>query len=292
MEIRGDVRLKQYSLAMRVQGEIAQVLVTVKATPQPSTTYGDTSCVAGIRMDGDKPTWIRLYPIAFRWLDGESQFKKYDVIELEVRRRDSDTRRESYSPTQDSWRVVDNLAPWKPRHAVVGQLEPTTTCELMKDASADGSAPSLGLVYPTDIDRLEFEPHPPWTSDQLTKMQDRIDKESTALIPMSGSIPSILKAPQFKVRYRYRCASASCGGHQGRILDWELTSLQNRLRYEGKDVQAGVASKFVDQMFAPERQAGFYMGNFELAARRGKFSVLGVYWPRKSEAVLPQPALF
>lgn len=277
---------------MRVQGETARVLVTVKATPQPSTTYGDTSCVAGIRIDGDEPSWVRLYPIAFRWLDGESQFKKYDVIELEVRRRDADTRRESYSPTQDSWRVVQNLPPWRARHALVGRLEPTTTCQLMKAASADGSAPSLGLVYPTDIDRLEFEPHPAWKPEQLAKMQARIDKESSALIPMSGSIPSILKEPEFKVRYRYRCASPGCDGHQGRILDWELTSLQNRLRYEHKDVRAGVTEKFLDQMFAAERRAGFYMGNFELAARRGKFSVLGVYWPRTAEAVLPQPTLF
>lgn len=268
------------------------MLITVKATPQPSTSYGDTSCVAGIRIDGDMPSWIRLYPIAFRWLDGDSQFRKYDVIELEVRRKDSDTRRESYSPTQDSWRVLQNLPPWKDRHAVVGQLDPTTTCELMSAASADGSAPSLGLVYPADIDRLEFERHPSWKPEQLAKMQARIDKESSALIPMSGSVPSTLKEPEFKVRYRYRCESATCSGHQGRILDWELTSLQNRLRYERKDVKAGVTEKFLNQMFAPERRAGFYMGNFELAARRGKFSVLGVYWPRATDAVLPPPTLF
>jgi hypothetical protein len=277
---------------MRVQGERAQVLITVKATPQPSTTYGDTSCVAGVRVDGNQPAWIRLYPIAFRWLDGDSQFKKYDVIELEVRRRDSDTRRESYSPTLDSWRVVQNLPPWKARHKIVGQVEPTTTCDLSRAASADGAAPSLGIVYPADIDRLEFEPHPKWTSEQLAKMQARIDKESSALIPMSGSIPSLLKEPEFKVRYRYRCEAPRCPGHQGRILDWELTSLQNRLRHRGEDVKAGVTEKFLGQMFASERRTGFYMGNFELAARRGKFSVLGVYWPKAEDVTAPQPTLF
>ena len=277
---------------MRVEGERAQVLVTVKATPQPSASYGDTSCVAGVRIDGDEPTWIRLYPIAFRWLDGESQFAKYDVIELEVRRRDSDTRKESYSPAQDSWHKINHLRPGKSRHQVIGRLPVTTTCELMSAASADPAAKSLGLVYPTDVDRLEFEPHPKWTPEQLAKMQDRILKESTALIPMSGSIPSVLKEPAFKVRYRYRCESAGCRGHQGRILDWELTALQNRLRHDGKDVKAGVTEKFLDQMFAADRRTGFYMGNFELAARRGKFSVLGVYWPKAEDAVATQPALF
>ena len=88
---------------MRIEAELARVLVTVKATPQPSEKYGDTSCVAGIRIDGGRAEWIRLYPIAFRWLDGEHQFHKYDVIELEVRRQDSDTRRESHTPAQESW---------------------------------------------------------------------------------------------------------------------------------------------------------------------------------------------
>lgn len=267
------------------------MLITVKATPQPSTSYGDTSCVAGIRIDGDKRRWIRLYPIAFRWLDGDSQFKKYDIIDLEVRRRDSDSRKESYSPTQDSWRVVRHVPPWKPRHDIVGRMEPSTTCELMHAASVDGSAPSLGLVYPADVDRLEFEVHPTWTPEQLAEMQARIDKESSALIPMSGSVPALLKEPEFTVRYRYRCEAVNCPGHQGRILDWELTAFQNQLRCQGEDVKAGVTKKFLDQMFAPERHSGFYMGNFERAARRGKFSVLGVYWPRVKEAVLPPPTL-
>lgn len=275
---------------MRVAGERARVLITVKATPQPSEKYGDTSCVAGLRLDAGRPSWIRLYPVAFRWLDGDSQFHKYDIIELEVRRRDADTRRESYSPTQQSWQVVENLPPWKARHSVVGDVEPTTTCQLMRAAEADTAAPSLGLVYPADVDCLEFIDHGPWSPEQLVKMQARIDSESAALIPMNGTVPALLKAPRFKVRYRYRCAASTCDGHQGRILDWELTALQNRLAGAAdEEVKAAVRGKFLDQMFAAERASGFYLGNFELAARRGKFSVLGVYWPRRVDTA---PTLF
>lgn len=274
---------------MRVVAERARVLVTVKATPQPSEKYGDTSCVAGVRLDGGAPTWIRLYPIAFRWLDGSAQFHKYDVIELDVRRRDADTRCESYSPTQDSWTVIENLPPWKARHQVLSQIEPTTTCELARRAAADGAAPSLGLVYPADLDALEFEPHGDWTPEQMAKMQARIDKESGALIPMSGQIPALLTAPRFKVRYRYRCQAPACPGHRARILDWELTALQNRIRGSDQDVKDAVTAKFAGQMFAADRHSAFYMGNFELAARRGKFSVLGVYWPRIADTT---PTLF
>jgi hypothetical protein len=38
-----------------------QLLVTVKAAPNPSTNYGETVCVAGISTDLADPGWIRLY---------------------------------------------------------------------------------------------------------------------------------------------------------------------------------------------------------------------------------------
>ena len=37
---------------MHVRSETARVLITVKASPQPSAKYGDTVCVAGIRVGG------------------------------------------------------------------------------------------------------------------------------------------------------------------------------------------------------------------------------------------------
>ena len=64
---------------MKVIAEMARVLITVKTSPQPSTKYKDTVCTAGVRLDGDAPQWIRLYPIPFRHLETDLQFKKYDV---------------------------------------------------------------------------------------------------------------------------------------------------------------------------------------------------------------------
>lgn len=277
---------------MRVRSERAKVLITVKATPQPSETYGDTVCVAGIRLDTHTQQWIRLYPIAFRYLDGDAQFSKYDVIELDVRRRDADTRSESYSPEEGSWSKVGHVKGWKARHEIVGAMPATTTCQLSRDAAANPSAVSLGLVYPHELIGLDFEPHPPWTPDQVRKMQTRIAKEESALIP-SGAVPTLLKAPRFKVKYRYRCGDASCNSHVGRILDWELTALQNRFANESDDrLQQIVREKFEMMMFNPKRLTGLFMGNFELAARRAKFSPLGVYYPERGDVQRAMSTLF
>ena len=38
------------------------MLVVVKAYPNPSNKYLESSCVAGIRTDIQPPEWVRLYP--------------------------------------------------------------------------------------------------------------------------------------------------------------------------------------------------------------------------------------
>jgi hypothetical protein len=62
-----------------------RVLITVKAAPNPSEKYGETVCVAGLRLDLDAAGWVRLYPVNFRELDGDGQFRKYDVVSLDAR---------------------------------------------------------------------------------------------------------------------------------------------------------------------------------------------------------------
>jgi hypothetical protein len=62
------------------QPERMTVMITVKAAPNPSERYGETVCVAGIRLDPEKAGWVRLYPVNFRELDSDRKFKKYDLV--------------------------------------------------------------------------------------------------------------------------------------------------------------------------------------------------------------------
>jgi len=51
-----------------------KVLITVKAYPAISKKYNETVCTAGITEEGK---WIRIYPIPFRQLEYDNQFRKY-----------------------------------------------------------------------------------------------------------------------------------------------------------------------------------------------------------------------
>ena len=56
---------------------IARVLILCKTYPSPSSKYAETSCVAGMTESGEL---IRLYPVPFRLVADEQQFKKWQWI--------------------------------------------------------------------------------------------------------------------------------------------------------------------------------------------------------------------
>lgn len=273
---------------MAIVGENARVLITVKTSPQPSSKYGDTVCVAGIRLDGSSRDWIRLYPIPFRYLGSEQQFKKYDIVELTVRRRHEDGRKESYSPEWDSITIVDHLAGWESRVPIMNEVPVTTTCALRAGTTGSPNGPSLGFVDVLDISGLKFKTHPGWSAAEKVKISNALSQVD--LFGGSG-VPPKLEAPQFIVRYRYRCAQPSCTGHDGQILDWELTELQRRLRHDSDaEAKRKITEKYFDMMAHQKRLTRFYLGNFERPTKRDKFSVLGVYYPERK--IASRQALF
>ena len=73
----------------------AKVLITVKTYPNPSVKYDELVCNAGFLESGE---WIRIYPVKFRSLPYDQQYKKYNWIELNLVKRKDDARQESYQP--------------------------------------------------------------------------------------------------------------------------------------------------------------------------------------------------
>jgi hypothetical protein len=154
------LRDERVASGTRVEGDHARVLITVKTAPQPSSQYGDTVCVAGIRIDREPYEWVRLYPIPFRYLGTEQQFHKYDVVDVTIRRRYADPRPESYSPELESISRVSKLRGWKERLPVMSKVARTSFCELRAGIVADTNGPSLGLVPVGRVSKLSFEANP------------------------------------------------------------------------------------------------------------------------------------
>jgi hypothetical protein len=99
---------------------MTRLLVAVKAYPNPSITYGETVCVAGVTVDDPLGArWRRLYPLQYRDMESERQFRKWDVISLSTTPTRSDRRPESRRPLPDTIEIVrhigTNAAGWAER---------------------------------------------------------------------------------------------------------------------------------------------------------------------------------
>jgi hypothetical protein len=261
--------------------EIATVLVTVKTYPSPSDKYGETVCVAGVRLDHGHLEWIRLYPMRFRLVDYEQQFAKYEVIEVPVVSPGGrDPRPESMRPDQTrlkSVRRIDTARNWAERRQLMRPLiGATTTCDLIAANNAvdySQPAPSLGLVKVHDA-RISVTDGEPWDARQLTKVTKAAQPD---LFNTDGSRE--LEPAPFRVTVRYRCESPACPSHEPSLLDWETGQAGRRWSREAGLARAKemLLQKY-EGLFDASHDAHLYVGN--LHQHRASFSGLGVWSPK------------
>lgn len=267
--------------------ERARVLITVKASPEPSKTYGDTVCVAGVRLnESGTGSWVRIYPVAFRHLESAQKFKKFEVIDVDLTRSTKDGRSESYRPNWDSlFRNTKNgkytTYPNQARGPVLEQLIGPTMCDLRAGVEADLNAQSLGLVEVRELKPLKFVDHGPWTGAQIADMRAAMQPDIFGHIDDTP----LLVPPRFKVHYNYTCMAPTCSGHKPRILDIELSALQFRYRDKpDAELKSFITQKFHHEMWNAKVRTYFFVGNFADIVKRRNFSVLGVYRPPRASS--------
>jgi hypothetical protein len=261
--------------------ETATVLVTVKTYPSPSDKYGETVCVAGVRLDRGHLEWIRLYPMRFRLVDYEQQFTKYEVIEVPVVSPGGrDPRPESMRPDQTrlrSVRRIDTGRNWAERRQLMRPLiGATTTCDLIAANNAvdySQPAPSLGLVKVHDA-RISVADGDPWDDRQLAK----VSKAAQPDLFNTDGFKELEPAP-FRVTVRYRCGSPGCPSHEPSLLDWETGQAGRRWSREAGSARAKemLLQKY-EGLFDASHDAHLYVGN--LHQHRASFSGLGVWSPK------------
>ncbi|MFD7298367.1 hypothetical protein ACFV9W_34215 [Streptomyces sp. NPDC059897] len=259
-------------------------MITVKTYPELSAKYRETSCVAGIRLDCDSPEHVRLFPVPFRLLEEQSQFAKYAIVEVDVRRHQQDRRPESLRPNLDTLKVIDRIGTsdgWRERHAIVRPLIAPSLCAIKRDQEEHGT--SLGIFRPGDNIRFRFEPAEPWPVSKaaLADQMDLLDQDLRQLewVPL-------------EFRYRFSCNDSRCTGHDLALRDWEAgESYRKFLRQYGpEDVEEKLRERWFTRMFTPDRAVHCFVGN--LAKRPKTFMLLGLFYPRRDVVEIHQEELF
>ena len=112
----------------------------VKAAPVITAELDESMCVAGIewsQWSGTPGNWIRVFPVAFRDLEENDRFRKYERVRMRVRRDTMDRRPESWRPQGgEVTRLAEPLSTenaWSDRRDLIESVTFPTMCELIRE---------------------------------------------------------------------------------------------------------------------------------------------------------------
>lgn len=266
-----------YEKSRSTKPETARILVTVKARPEPSEKYGETVCVAGIRLGTGSLHWVRLYPIPFRRMEDYHQFEKYSVIEVPITPSAEDFRSESYKPDRSQlYKVQGPIHNWKKRmDYILPLVSKMTMCQIWNNCVNGQQTkpyPSLAVIRPYGSLELTIEPYKGWNKNQKQNVQkvlqgDLFDQDNT-LEPHQ-----LLQEPRFQGHIKYRC-SDTCKGHKQMFLDWEFEALARRHNQDTEEVAREAILKKYRSVLDPSKKPVLYVGNQKKYP--AAFSVLGI----------------
>jgi hypothetical protein len=238
-----------------------QILILCKTYPSPSEKHAETSCVAGMTADGGL---IRLFPVPFRLIRDDQQFKKWQWISARIYKANDDRRPESHKIYVDTISLdgapLSTKRNWAARRRELDKLRLFTDfTELDQAREAEGL--TLGLVRPHKILGLDITPveNAKWTEDELKKLVQHQQQAGLFDEEDARAIQTLRKLP-FAFHYRYECKIGDeMQIYRHKIADWEIGALYwNCLQRYGSDWERPLREKIEQKL--PSADLMFLMG--------------------------------
>jgi len=264
-------------------------LILVKTYPALSNKYDELVCTAGMREDG---TWIRIYPIPFRKLDYDQKYRKYQWIELDLVKNKSDSRPESYRPTDFDAMVLGDVigtenGSWRSRKEVVLKKKAYSDMNLLISEAKDKSkGTSLAVFKPTKINDLLIEKVETKKSDvaKLRKIEQRA-KQLNLFQQGENPFKVVNKVP-----YKFSYVFEDAQGKKSILMieDWEIGQLYWNVlaKHEGDEKRAceDVRKKYLND-FAKTTDLYFFLGTTKLfhSWSKNPFIIIGVFYPKTDD---------
>ncbi len=264
---------------------MTNVFITVKTYPALSEKYVETVCTAGITEEG---RWIRVYPVPFRMLEKEGQYKKFQWMSLPLERNAKDFRPESHRVLSiDDITLGSEITDWHERQNLIfNDNSPvfTNMDELIAQAKNDQISLSLATFKPQKILDLVIEKTTPnWSQEKLDKLEARSRQQTFFQTPddIKKEFAVVKKVP---FDFSYRFADVAGKERTLKILDWEIGTLYWNCLKAANDNQEEaiqkVRQKYFDE-FTTKRDIYLFLGTtFEWHKRASNpFTIIGVYYP-------------
>ena len=199
-----------------------EFLILTKTYPAPSTKHRETTCVAAFNCAG---ALRRLFPVPFRFLEGDQQFKKWEWVRACANHASNDQRPESYRLDLDSVTCIGQRIGtehgWAERRRWIEPHVVSSFSRLEERRKHTGE--TLGFLRPSRLVHLEIVPakEPDWTDDDQRKLQ----QDGLFDTPAAKARPPLRKLP-YDFYYHYECVTRT-GTEllKHKITDWEAGAL-------------------------------------------------------------------
>ena len=255
--------------------ESRKILIYGKTYPEISSRYVETVCTGGI-LDSDC-SFIRLYPIPFRYLEEGRQFKLYQWIRADIKKHIRDNRPESYEVRLESIQPLEvigtgNNRDWEERKRLF--LQPKNifrSLEVLRTKQNENKT-SIGMIKPKRI--IDFYVKNKTQQEYEAAIQKRDQK-----LNQDDMFRTLLdhEIPKIKFYFKFECDDPSCNGHDISVLDWGFYELYRKTRSQ-HDWFEKMRQK-VMECCNDKHETYFFMGNLAHPTKRNTFCVSGLFFP-------------
>ncbi len=258
-------------------GHVEELLILAKTYPNPSTSNREITCVAAINKSRQLR---RLFPLPYRYLQGDQQFAKWQWITARINKAPKDHRPESHTIDGDSierHEKVPTNEGWKQRlQWLEGHVYPTPSVLEQKRLE---KGVTLGFIRPIKLLALEISKSdkPDWTEEEKQKLtQDGLfDSQEARDKVMLRKVP-------YDFYYRYQCKDENrVVEMRHKITDWEAGALfWNCQRSHGKDWETPFRDR-LEKEFIKDKNVLFLLGTIHRFP--DQWLIVAFYYPPKQE---------
>jgi hypothetical protein len=274
-----------------MQSDHQRILILCKTYPSPSSRYVETSCVAGVDEAGNL---IRLFPVPFRFITDDQQFRKWQWIDARIRKAPDDHRPESHRISVDTIDLVGAPLPtdgaWVQRRAALRNVPVFDDFEAL-DAARVERGVTLGLLRPSRLKEMRITPakSPDWTADEEAKLLQAQNQGSLFDADSETKYLKKLKKLPFDFHYQYECsAGGQVKSYEHKLVDWEAGALYWNV-HRKDDWQEAFRQKWLIDF--SQRDVMFLMGTIHRFPHQWLI-VSVLYPPKPPEPDAGQASLF
>jgi hypothetical protein len=219
-------------------------LIIGRAYPEPSKKHIETVCTGAITDDG---RLLRLYPISWRYLNENQQYRLWSWERFQVRKSEDDKRKESYRVREDSISVLSHVESPAERFSLLKRAIFPDRETLDRRYREDWT--SIGLV---EIELIEFRTSKP--RSDYSQM-----KPYTKQTHLYVDVRPVEQAP-LDMKLRFRCKNNPvCRTHFCRLIGWEYMEAFRQFRTKYGSATEGVAKikEAVERKFSNPKASAF-----------------------------------